>query len=93
MADTQSAHVCEHRRATGLIAQDVAAVMPEAVRTDEQTGRLSVAYGNLVGLLVEAIRDIQGMLEGQNANNLKAVYRKYALPKFNEVALLPISSL
>jgi hypothetical protein len=43
--------------------------------------------------LVEAIRDIQGMLEGQNANNLKAVYRKYALPKFNEVALLPISSL
>jgi hypothetical protein len=41
----------------GLIAQEVQAVVPEAVKTDED-GMLSVAYGNLVGLLVEAIKDL-----------------------------------
>ena len=40
---------------TGLIAQDVQKVMPQAVQDGEF---LSVAYGNLVGLLVEAIKDI-----------------------------------
>ena len=43
--------------------------------------------------LVDCVRDIQGMLEGQAANNLKAVSRKYALPKFSEVATLPIAML
>ena len=43
--------------------------------------------------LIDCIRDIQGMLEGQAANNLKAVSRKYALPKFSEVALLPVAHL
>lgn len=41
----------------GLIAQEVQAVVPEAVKTDEN-GMLSVAYGNLVGVLVEAIKDL-----------------------------------
>jgi cyclin B len=43
--------------------------------------------------LVDAIRDIQGMLEGQAVNNLKAVSRKYSLPKFSEVALGPVANL
>lgn len=48
-------------RHTGLIAQDVQAVLPEAVLVngDEQQ-TLSVAYGNLVGLLVEAIKELRG---------------------------------
>ena len=46
---------CEHRQ-MGLIAQDVQAVAPEAVT--EVDGFLRLAYGNLVGLLVEAIKDL-----------------------------------
>lgn len=42
-------------RQTGLIAQEVQKVMPEAV---VEGMHLSVAYGNLVGLLVEAIKEL-----------------------------------
>ena len=45
-------------RETGLIAQDVLEVLPEAVATDA-SGRLSVAYGNLAGLIVEALKDLK----------------------------------
>ena len=40
---------------TGLIAQDVQAVLPEAVH-EMTDGTLTVAYGNLAGLFVEAIK-------------------------------------
>jgi hypothetical protein len=40
---------------TGLIAQDVQAVLPEAV-TEDEAGILGVKYGNLAGLFVEAIK-------------------------------------
>lgn len=43
-------------RQMGLIAQDVQRVAPEAVV--EAEGVLRLAYGNLVGLLVEAIKDL-----------------------------------
>lgn len=45
-------------RQVGLIAQDVLEVMPEAV-VEGDDGILSVAYGNLVGLLVEAIKELR----------------------------------
>ncbi|WP_461535221.1 tail fiber domain-containing protein [Spongorhabdus nitratireducens] len=45
------------KRSTGLIAQDVEAVMPEAVH--ECNGYLAVAYGNLTGLLVESIKELK----------------------------------
>ena len=48
-------------RQTGLIAQDVLSVLPEAV--EEHNGTLTVAYGNLVGLLVEAIKDLKDEIE------------------------------
>lgn len=48
-------------RQMGLIAQDVRAVAPEAVT--EVDGLLRLAYGNLVGLLVEAIKDLHAELE------------------------------
>jgi hypothetical protein len=47
----------DNRRHTGVIAQDVLAVMPEAVLGSEDT-TYSVAYGNLVGLLIEAIKEL-----------------------------------
>lgn len=42
---------------TGLIAQDVEKVLPEAVSDND--GTLSVAYGNLMGLMVEAIKELK----------------------------------
>ena len=47
-------------RQTGLIAQEVQKVLPEAVSGDDM---LSVAYGNLVGLLVEAIKELKAEVE------------------------------
>ena len=48
-------------RQMGLIAQEVQAVAPEAVV--EAEGVLRLAYGNLVGLLVEAIKDLTTQVE------------------------------
>jgi hypothetical protein len=44
-------------RSTGVIAQEVQAVLPEAVVEDAE-GMLSVKYGNMVGLLIEAVKDL-----------------------------------
>lgn len=45
------------RRGTGVIAQEVQKLVPEAVHEDDQ-GYLTVAYGNLVGVLIEAIKEL-----------------------------------
>ena len=50
------------RRYTGLIAQQVEKVLPEAVEKDE-AGLRNLAYGNMVGLLVEAIKEQQATIE------------------------------
>ena len=51
-------------RHTGLIAQELQAVLPEAVRVGTDANRtLSVAYGNTVGLLVEAIKELRAEVE------------------------------
>jgi hypothetical protein len=42
----------------GVIAQEVEKIIPEVVTTHED-GIKSVAYGNLVGLLIEAIKDLK----------------------------------
>jgi hypothetical protein len=47
----------DNKRYTGLIAQDVEKVLPEAVTT-ESDGHLSLAYGNMMGLLVEAVKEL-----------------------------------
>jgi hypothetical protein len=47
----------DNRRHAGVIAQEVEKVLPEVVYTSED-GTKSVAYGNLVGLLIEAIKEL-----------------------------------
>ena len=54
------------RRHYGLIAQEVEPVVPEVVSTAED-GHKSVAYDNLVAVLVEAIKEQQ-----QKIDHLKA---------------------
>ena len=53
-------------RLTGLIAQDLQKVLPEAVYTSkdlEDEEHLAIRYGNTVGLLVEAIKEQQEQIE------------------------------
>ena len=49
----------------GLLAQDVEKVFPEAVVTLED-GSKGVYYGDLVGVLVEAVKELKDSLEVQN---------------------------
>ena len=49
------------RRSTGLIAQDVLKVLPEAVGKDEN-GMLYLAYGNLAGLFVESTKELKELV-------------------------------
>ena len=42
----------------GLIAQDVEKEFPEVVDTDEKNGMKSISYDNLIGPLVESIKDL-----------------------------------
>jgi len=54
-------------RQSGLIAQDVQEVLPEVIvnNVDPDSGEetLSVAYGNIIGLLVEAIKELKVEVE------------------------------
>jgi hypothetical protein len=48
-------------RHTGVVAQDVQKVLPEAVNDGGEY--MSVAYGNMVGLLIEAIKELKAEVE------------------------------
>lgn len=50
------------RHSTGVIAQEVEKVLPEVVHTDAE-GMKSVAYGNVVGVLIEAIKEQQKQID------------------------------
>ena len=48
----------------GVIAQEVEKVIPEVVREDNSEDKIkSVAYGNLVGVLIEAIKELEKKVE------------------------------
>jgi hypothetical protein len=53
----------KHR--TGLVAQEVLEVLPEAVVGNEQNG-YSLAYGDTIGLLVEAIKELNRLRHKDN---------------------------
>ena len=48
------------QRGTGVIAQEMQQVMPEVVEDGEY---LSVAYGNIVGVLIEAVKELKAELD------------------------------
>ena len=43
-------------KTVGFIAQEVEAIYPELVKTDQQSGFKAVQYGNIVAILVEALK-------------------------------------
>jgi hypothetical protein len=47
------------RRGTGLIAQDVLEVLPEATGSNHTTGYYGVEYGSMMGLVVEGIKELR----------------------------------
>tara|TARA_R100001126_G_scaffold71156_1_gene41345 strand:- start:1268 stop:2122 length:855 start_codon:yes stop_codon:yes gene_type:complete len=52
------------REGSGVIAQEIEKIAPELVLTaDDEQGTKSVAYGNLVGYLIEAIKDQQEQID------------------------------
>ena len=51
----------ESKKQTGLIAQDLLSILPEAVHGSEET-TYSIAYGNLAGLFVEAIKELNNKI-------------------------------
>ena len=56
------------KRGTGLVAQQVEKVLPEVVHKDANGMRM-VDYGNIVGLLVEAIKE----MDGKNSKKTKGL--------------------
>ena len=56
----------EGRRFAGVLAQEMLEVLPEVVHTDDK-GMYSVSYGNIVALLIEAVKELK-----QEVENLKA---------------------
>ena len=54
----------ETRRSVGVIAQEVEEVLPEVVHGDDMK---SVSYGNIVGLLIEAVKTLSERIEKMNA--------------------------
>jgi hypothetical protein len=61
-------------RQTGVIAQEVMCVLPEAVSMSED-GKYTVAYGNMVGLLIESIKELNSQV-----TTLKAELEKLKNP-------------
>jgi len=54
--------VMPETRQTGVIAQEVLKVLPEAV-AEMDDGKLTVAYGNMVGLLIESIKELKAEID------------------------------
>ena len=52
--------------AVGLVAQEVQQVVPQAV-SSQPDGLLNVAYGNLVGVLIEAIKELSAKVDALEA--------------------------
>lgn len=60
------------KRYTGLLAQDVKSVLPEAV-SETEIG-MGIAYGNLAGILVQAIKE----MEEKHENEIMALKKEIA---------------
>jgi hypothetical protein len=63
----------------GVIAQEVEKVLPQLVSTDPSTGLKSVEYGNLTGVLIEAVKEQQQEIIDMKARQASLESRIVAL--------------
>ena len=54
--------IINSKRYTGVIAQEINKILPEVVSDSEHSG-LSVAYGNIIGVLIESIKELTKRIE------------------------------
>ena len=72
------------RRYIGLIAQEVETIIPEAVK--EVKGIKTVAYGNIVGLIIQSIKELKekfDLFNKNNFDNIKLLKLLYLYHKFS----------
>ncbi len=71
-------HIIEGTKNIGLIAQEVEGVIPEVVSYDERSKKKSVAYGNLVSLLINAIKEQQEIIDNQEIriNSIEEILKR-----------------
>jgi hypothetical protein len=56
--------IATQAKSIGVIAQEVEKVLPEVVLTDDSDDKFkSVAYGNIIGLLIEAIKELNQKID------------------------------
>ena len=59
----------EDRPGTGVIAQEIQPIFPVVVKeNDDENKTLSVSYGNMVGILIEAIKELKEEIETLKGN-------------------------
>jgi hypothetical protein len=85
------------KASVGLIAQEVQKVLPEIVRENEGvTGSapgqpiLSVAYGNLVALLIEALKVVLDRLDAAETRPTRDTTHRFAVTTTNGKALVTL---
>jgi hypothetical protein len=78
------------RKHTGLIAQEVKEVLPEAIYKNPDDDMYSIAYGNMSGLLVQAIKEIDTKYKMQFASMKKKIHTlQKQIRKLRRVAINP----
>jgi len=73
------------RDSVGVIAQETEIALPQVVHTDDE-GMKSVAYGNISGVLIEAIKEQQKTIDGlqKQITDLQTLYMMLAKKTDNE---------
>lgn len=69
-------------RSTGLIAQEVIKILPEVVHKNNDENLLSISYANMMGIIVEGIKELDNKLEKIN-NRLVGVENDIVMIKKN----------
>jgi hypothetical protein len=63
-------------RHVGVIAQEMEGILPEVVHTDSSEEKMkSVSYGNITAVLIEAIKEQQGIINAQQSTINGILYK------------------
>ncbi len=59
----------------GLVAEEVEKVLPDLVHTEDTTGIKSLAYQNIVAVLVEAVKDLKSEIDDLRKDKVDKIYK------------------